>query len=780
MFENVSWIKIPEQEYENKKVAKGDLNGRFAYFRCCFEIDKNAVLEAAVSANSRYRLWVNERPVLSGPCRGDRWYTYYDQVDLSKYLVKGKNVIAVQVVLFDESTVLDGGHERAPIYSVVSHSPLHLLAMRGQVTDGEGNVLSDITTGAADWKVSLENSFYLVKGNEKNIYLGAMSEHIDCRESSLQWKQADYDDAKWLSAAEAAPACHDATRKLVGLMDDIHLYPRPIPLLYEQEAVKLTEQRGSLFENGSLEVGPGEKRQFLFTTQVHMNGYLQFLFEKGAGAKITISCFEKFYSDQSHVKRDDDENGAIYGEPQTDTLILNGKRIVYEPFWYRTVRFLQLEVETAGEPVILYTPQIRKTGYPLNPVNQMTSSKPWVSGLWEICVRTLENCMMDGYMDCPFWEQMQYPMDTRLQALFTYACSRDYGLIKKALWEFHCSLIPSGLIQGKAPSCFPQVISTFSLHYIFMIRDYIDHTGGVAEAAKYISDIDGILNYYERHKGKSTGMVGHIGYWPFVDWRDQWPGGIPSALAQGPSTVINLMYAYALGQAADICDHVGRAAQAEAYRSRKDAITEKVQSLCYDPDKQLYREGPEVAQYSQHAQSWAVLCGMCSREQAAALMKASYGEDVIQCSFSTSYELFRACEWAGCYELTFSSLKRWIDLLEEHCTTCPETPDYDTRSECHAWSALPMYELIYAIGGIHEEKDGSIRVSPKFSQIDALPDISGTVAVAKGTVKFSYEKKENRVLYRVELPEQMCGRAECGDGREIALNAGINQWEVSK
>ena len=68
---------------------------------------------------------------------------------------------------------------------------------------------------------------------------------------------------------------------------------------------------------------------------------------------------------------------------------------------------------------------------------------------------------METYMDCPFWEQMQYPMDTRLQALFTYVCSTDTKLARKALQDFHDSILPMGLVQGRAPSNPLQVISTF-------------------------------------------------------------------------------------------------------------------------------------------------------------------------------------------------------------------------------------------------------------------------------------------------------------------------------
>jgi hypothetical protein len=449
------------------------------------------------------------------------------------------------------------------------------------------------------------------------------------------------------------------------------------------------------FSQGKVTLLPHTKIQILLTSEVLMNGYLQLGFAGGAGSRITICCFEKFYNEKQPVKRDDAENGKMYGEPQADTLVLNGEAILYEPFWYRTLRFLQLDITTAEEPLTVEMPRIRKMSYPLNAAYHFQSENARLNTLWDMCQRTLENCMTDAYMDCPFWEQMQYPMDTRLQALFTYACDGDTGLIKKALWEFHCSKLPCGLIQGKAPSSFPQVISTFALHYIFMIKEYIDATGDVEEIRGYLGDVDDILTYYDRHRESRYHLVGNIGHWPFVDWQEAWAahGGIPSALDHGPSTIINLMYAYALEQAACIMEAEGRKGMAEEYRSRKDEITSGIQTFCYNEEKHLYREGPAFEEYSQHAQSWAVLLGMQQGQQAACTMEAAFAKDVIPCSFSTSYELFRACEKAGVYELTFGSLQRWLDLIDEHCTTCPETPEYTTRSECHAWSALPMYEL---------------------------------------------------------------------------------------
>ena len=64
-------------------------------------------------------------------------------------------------------------------------------------------------------------------------------------------------------------------------------------------------------------------------------------------------------------------------------------------------------------------------------------------------------------------------MDTRLEALFTYAVSTDAALARKALVDFHYGMQPKGLTTGKYPSVYLQILSTFSLHYIYMLREYL-------------------------------------------------------------------------------------------------------------------------------------------------------------------------------------------------------------------------------------------------------------------------------------------------------------------
>lgn len=184
---------------------------------------------------------------------------------------------------------------------------------------------------------------------------------------------------------------------------------------------------------------------------------------------------------------------------------------------------------------------------------------------------------------------------------------------------------PEGLLPGKTPTAYCQVISTFSLHYVYALWEYVEHTGDLALGRCYRTDIDRILDYYES-KRDETGLVGKITPWAFMDWQDDWKdlSGVSPAYFEGSSTIINLMYAWALACGAKLYEATGRPGTAMEYRKRRAEILEKVRALCFSEEAGMLREGPNCRQFTRHAQAWAVINGLFDPAQSRTALKTRW------------------------------------------------------------------------------------------------------------------------------------------------------------
>src|SRR5208282_2288698 len=138
----------------------------------------------------------------------------------------------------------------------------------------------------------------------------------------------------------------------------------------------------------------------------------------------------------------------------------------------RTWRYLDLDIETADEPLQLESLAAYFTAYPFEERASFKSGDADLDKIWEISWRTARVNAHETYMDAPYYEQLQYIGDTRIQALISYAVSGDDRLGRVAIEAFDQSRMSDGITRSRYPSSLPQTIPTFSLLYIGMVHDY--------------------------------------------------------------------------------------------------------------------------------------------------------------------------------------------------------------------------------------------------------------------------------------------------------------------
>lgn len=77
----------------------------WAWFRCQFDWKENATpVYLSLSADTRYRLYINQQWAGDGPVRGWPQHWYYDRRDVSKFLLNGQNEIRALVHYYGTST----------------------------------------------------------------------------------------------------------------------------------------------------------------------------------------------------------------------------------------------------------------------------------------------------------------------------------------------------------------------------------------------------------------------------------------------------------------------------------------------------------------------------------------------------------------------------------------------------------------------------------------------------------------------------------------------------
>lgn len=776
-----SWIWVSDRI---RSAVDGD--HELVYFRRTFEVpaDTACQLTVDVTADSRYRLFINGKSVSAGPCKGNDREHYYETVDISEHLTPGINVLAAQVLHYTHTVPWKMGIS----------GPLSLwrsgcggFLAEGTLCDKIGNPIERLHTDSR-WKCSTQQGYKLV-ASELVQWLGGL-EQVEGSGISHGWQSVQFEDSGW-SDAVAFMDSHDRYGQLAAWP----LYRRPIPQLEEiptrfksivryPEAVKVSMKpalRNYAAKKQAnftvVRLKPGERLIVELDAGELTTGYPELAISGGSGGKLRLlyaECYEPEHSGRgaNRVKeiRDVCEGGKLVGDYDSycpagiGTMELPEK---YEPFWFRTFRYVRLEVEASEEPLCIHSFGYRRNGYPLAVDGHFECSDADLNKLWGLSLRTLKNCMHETYEDCPYYEQLQYTMDTRLQMVFTYNLSTDDRLARRAIHDFHSSQLPSGMLQCRYPSMLPQVIPSFSLYWIFMLADHYRHFGNLLLVERYYPTMLGVLGWFERLMTDED-MIGVTPpvYWSFIDWVDGWSNGVPPEGEGEALSIHSLMLAAALTEAAWLLREIGWADAAAEMETKQQQINEAVNRLCWSNEDQLYRNSPKGEGFSQHAQIWAVLSGAIQGEEAVALMRRTLADETLpKVSLPAVYELFRALERTGLYdEYAFGQWDRWRVLLKLRLTTLPEKAHGTPRSDCHAWSALPLSEFPRACLGVLPGEPGFRRITIR-PRISGMEWARGTVVTPAGPVYVFWRHTNGRFRLEADCPANVPITIECPDGR---------------
>lgn len=721
-----------------------------------------------VSADNRYKLYINGQEVSAGPARGDIYNWNFETVDIAPWLKSGKNTLAAVVWNYAD---------KKPVAQISFNQTGFIL--QGN-TEKEYIVNTDNT-----WLCYTNEAYTPLNVQVPGYYVAGPGEKTDASRYPWGWEKPDFDDSAWKQAQPGIEGAIKGARDYPGRL----LVPSPIPPMENKTerfaAVRIEEgikvPAGFPAQTKDIVIPANTKVRLLLDNNVLTTGYLSVLFSQGKQAEITMAYAEALYYNQEEAKAKslphnskgnrNDVKGKVFIGYEDKIIADGGENRLSTSLWWRTWRYVNLTVETKDSPLVIHDIYGTYSAYPFK--NETAFAAPGyeqLNKMLDIGWRTARLCANETYMDCPYYEQLQYFGDTRIQAMISLYNTTDKHMVKNAIEQGRQSIVADGITMSRYPSGLHQFISSFSLWWICMGHDYWMYRGDEAYIKTLLPAYRGVLAWYEQWL-KPDYSLDYVPHWFFADWSAGFPHGEPIREKNGNSSFQDLMYILTLEAAAEMEQDFGISSMATHYRSIASSIRSTIKQKYWNAERALFADTHDHRSYSQHVNALAIIAGIVDGDEAKALMqKTLTDQSLAQATIYFRYYVHQALSKAGMGDQLLDNLSIWNDQMALGLTTWAEQPE-PSRSDCHAWGSSPNIEFYRILLGIDSSASGFSKVLIK-PALGKLKEASGTIPHPKGSISVAYKIDKNGILTaEITLPESVTGQF-IWKGKEHKLTEG--------
>lgn len=771
--ERASWIWSPH---------RGPQDPAFLSFRLSFDWSGAKPLRIHVTADNRYRLFLDGRLISCGPDRSD--VAHWAVATLDMELEAGEHTLEAEVWYIAENPLasrMDPKHAGGdlalgnPPMAQMTYRPGFLLAGHGDTPRGV------LDTGSAPWTVSDMTAAVSLAGPENLGYHDIGPEFT-------------YDMKVWKNGMASAgcpdTVAHPPVYNTHGIRNPGWvLTSSPLPeqkrvaestgairavrtLAADDEPWNTTENattrawQSLLSAKAALEIPPRTSAEVLWDLEKYECGYPDLAWSGGAGTRIALHWAESLFevskgapldaeSPRGHRDKIEGKRWLGFG----DTFVASGASDETSPaLWWRAGRYLRLRVETADEPLTMRRLGIVTTGYPFKRDFTWISSDSEWNALLPLLARGLELNGHELWADCPYYEQMMYVGDNVLHALSNYIGYRDDRLTRRTLGLLDWSRAGSrgGLVAERYPAAWRQEAATFAMLYPQMMRNFLYWRDDPEFVITLLPGLRQLIESLLSLRGRS-GLLGTVPGWPFVDWVPTWHQGCGPGVREGDSSIVNLHLVHALRNAARVERAVGESVLADRAETHARDVFERLSARYWDAERQIFRDTSDpTASTSEHAQVLALLTGWLDSRRAAGCLRALRERRLdAECTIYFSHYLLEAFFEAGEADAFFERLAFWRTLPGKGFCSLPEMPD-PCRSDCHGWGAHPLFHTFASIAGIRPAAAGFAKVSIR-PMPGKLTFFTATVPHPAGTVTVDFLHNDEGENFSIDLPEGVSG-----------------------
>lgn len=721
--------------------------------------DRPETAWARVTADGRYRLWVNGVAVGRGPVRGDPRRLRYDRVDLAPQLRPGANTVAAAVRFYAR-----------PVAFWQPVPPTYTLGAGAFLLDadlGDEPFVTDRrwwARHAPGWAARAPDA---VDGHPVEV--------VDGRRWEPEWMLEAGPGDGWAPATELVPVHVGSdgrgtppTHPFGPLLASPLGAPgggRRQPVDRTRRTVAGGADRGDPVEQVVADErsaddpdGPVTLHHFDFGQVVA--GTLELTVSAPPGTRLDAAAAESL---------DRDGHLALLGQHDGVRYLTGGTTATWAS--HDPVGLRHLRVAVRGQASV--TAAVTEAHRPRPPGAAFACSDRRLDTIYAIGLRTVDLCATDAYVDCPTREQRAWTGDAVVHQMVDLTANPDWSLARH-----HPVLAaaprPDGMLPMAAGGDFAAYDQSFipdwALHWVRSVHNLYRWTGDRELVASLLPVAEGVLRWFEPFVG-ADGLLHDVTGWVLVDWSSLYTAGASSALAA--------LWARGLSDFAAMAAWLGDAGRARWARRRWAGVAGGFEAF-WDEERGVYVDhlvdGRPMRPAAQHGAAAGLAAGLVPAGRVGRvldnlldpgrLVRRSWAMDSVtpdgdssglaglafprpEPDWDVETEMVEAQPFFRYVVHDAVARHRpdqiaglcldWQEFVDRGETTWPEC--WRGGTHCHGWSSTPTRDLAVYVLGVRPEEPGfaSARVAPRLGPLEWA---TGTVPTPAGLVTVEATRHE--------------------------------------
>ena len=806
----------------------------FRLFRREFDLQHiPAKAEVLAYAEFRYKLYLNGKFVQTGPTPCHPAHRLVDRHDVRAFLRPGRNCIAFVV--------------HCPGIMTGQWTQVNPALLAALVVDGRQALNSD-----ARWRTRTGEAWR--SPTQVCGYAKGFHEWLDLRRMPEGWTESGFDDAAWEGAVELPFYAHGSPEDLrenyvgyptlalqspvamvnAGLADGLvtermrreageyytavrnrwfrmfgkwNLRDNNVPLnppesLPEPVAERAHQEGHQPAPAGMVRVAAGifplviaipeQGHPFInLDLGVVRSGFLHLEIETATGGTVDLAWDDRCSAGRVSLFR---------STPNCDRVQVAAGRTVWESFFERGLRYLQVILRDFSGEVVLRQAGVRETLTPLPAGDSATfvSSDELLNRIWQASVATVRTYMTGNASGDPIRERCHWIHDDTMAMRMAFYVYGDRRTWRRALELTAQSQSADGWFPVVAPGHFEDFnMICGSCYWAVQVTDYLRHTGDVDFACRLLPHVERHLAY-ERRFADADGLLYETPGRRFLSWADGDPrtpyatgetwakkkrkgwGDFFEPPTQGYNAIINTYWLWCLREAAELAGRLGEPGRAAAWRDLFGSAHKAFERRFWEAGVGLYRDNvtfdrdgkPSPATFCESTLFLLLRAGLLEGGRGLACVDRLMAPDFVCCRTSGgleggSYPVFLLEQGRTAEALAYYR-DRWGEPLKAGATTCGEEFFRSGgNSDCHIHGATPARDFFEYLAGIRLHSanwDDVLLVPPTDDQ--ALPELRACVPTPHGLIEVEIAGPPARRRYRYRLPEGCRGFLRTAAGPE--------------